>query len=183
MSQYSESYTGPLDQGGLVTNPRYEAQAGETLPQGNDGRGPYQESRYGAVPLGTGIHNPVDTIRDPAAYGFKKQEPEGFRFPGTAMNDRNAAGVARIPESEFGREQLGYGQPGFGAPSQGQNTSSLWPSPAAPPNAHRSDLVGQGDAPREGIMDTLKNAVGMGPNSANNNATGYGEPPPPGRNS
>lgn len=65
----------------LVNNPRYQGQAG-----GTDLRGPEGESRYGAMPTSTGTGNPcydlLESIRKPAAYSFRKDEPEGFRYLG-----------------------------------------------------------------------------------------------------
>jgi hypothetical protein len=177
MSQYGDS--------DLVNNPRYQGQAG-----GIGQRGPEGESRYGAMPTGTGTGNdPLAPIRNPAAYGFKKDEPEGFRYPGVGAQQQqqppnNLVGPnaqagygqqqnlglgnnqSQAPlRDDFAREQPGYGQPGFGAPSQGQNTASLWPTPTPPPNARRSDLVGQDVGPNSGY-----NQPGVG------NQGGYGQP-------
>ena len=156
----------------LVDNPRYQGQAG-----GTDMQGPGGESRYGAMPLSTGTGNArvhlLEPMRNSAActYGFKKDEPEGFRFPGMpgvdAQQHNLAAPNAQPSQAGYGSSQPGYGQhldispnnvqaqtnpvreefakdqPGYGQPSQGQNTASLWPTPTAPPNARQSDLVGQ----------------------------------------
>ena len=201
MNQYGQS--------DLVNNPRYQGQA-----QGTNMQGPAGESRYGAMPMSTGTGNaPADlleTIRDPAAYGFKKNYPEGYRFPGmpgVGVQQQNLAAPNAQPSQagygssqpgygqhldispnndqtqtnrpvldEFAKEQPGYGQPGFAQPSQGQNTGNLWPTPTAPLNARRSDLVGQGGVDQsgygnQGYGQPQKDAVGVGPNSGYNNPT------------
>lgn len=120
--------------GDVVTNPRYIGQSAGIHSTGYDGRGPAEESRYGATPLGAG-------------------------------NVRN--------------DQISGAQPSY----TGQTTSGAWPTPVAPPNAHRSDLVGQGRGldshSREGMVENRMHNVGTGPNSGTNQdaygASGYGE--------
>ena len=233
----------------LIDPPQYRGQSGGLQPQGTDGRGPAQETRYGATPVSTTAYNnnnnnphnnqgapfdggnhlnqryetsPIDAIRDPAAYGFQKQiqpQPEtGFRFPGVTTHPQSHqnqmhSGVGapaqsafgssdqmggvygqerermqgryagssdyggahggqgfgysqmglglgqgnydghqgdqsvmhRKSEDDFARPQPGYGQPGFGAPTQGANTTNLWPSLPTPSEAHKTDLIGQGN--------------------------------------
>ena len=231
----------------LIDPPQYRGQSDGLQPQGTDGRGPAQETRYGATPVSTMAYNnnnhhnnqgapfdggnhlnqryetsPIDAIRDPAAYGFQKQiqpQPEtGFRFPGVTTHPQSHqnqmhSGVGapaqsafgssdqmggvygqerermqggypgnsdyggahggqgfgysqmglglgqgnygghqgdqsvmhRKSEDDFARPQPGYGQPGFGAPTQGANTTNLWPSLPTPSEAHKTDLIGQGN--------------------------------------
>lgn len=113
----------------LYDPPQYRGQSGGLQPQGTDGRGPAQETRYGATPVSTTAYNnnyhnnqgapfdggnhlnqryetsPIDAIRDPAAYGFQKQtqpQPEtGFRFPG----------VTTYPQSHQNQMHSGVGAP------------------------------------------------------------------------
>ena len=290
----------------LINPPRYTGQSAGTDLQGADGRGPLQESRYGATPVSTGVGNnqndglrhnggqfqqqstsPVDAIRDPAAYGFQKQQqsqPEtGFKVPGmsggnpqqglgqgspqmvdpntspsqagygnsqpgygqSGMHDRTFDQPSRMQGTQmagsnvdpsqagygdsqggygqtgardkmfqqqpvgqglgnhmpsntmpsqaasYGSSQNGYGQnvnpaagdlafsqqqpsngqPGFGAPTQGMNTTNLWPTPAAPPGAHRTDhMVGDG-----GNQFQQQHSPGYGASNMNMGANRNGE--------
>jgi len=199
MSQYSESYTGPQDQGGLVTNPRYESQAGETLPQGNDGRGPYQESRYGAVPLGTGQgeaprEGMMDKMKDAVGMGpnSRNNDTTGYGEPrreGMLDKAKDAVGMgpnsgSRYGEPGYDQSRTGYGEHGHNnqpregmldkakdAVGMGPNSGNRYGEPG-----YDQTRTGYGEhgynQPREGIVDKAKDAVGMGPNAGNR----YGEP-------
>lgn len=126
----------------LINAPRYTGQAAGTDLQGADGRGPLQESRYGATPLSTGFGNnqnnelgnnggqfqqqstsPVDAIRDPAAYGFHNQQQSqpgtGFKVPGMSGGNPQQGlgqGTSQMVDSNTSPSQAGYGnsQSGYG---------------------------------------------------------------------
>jgi hypothetical protein len=127
----------------LINPPRYTGQSAGTELQGADGRGPLQESRYGATPVSTGVGNnqnnglrnnggqfqqqstsPVDAIHDPAAYGFQnnqqQSQPEtGFKVPGMSGGNPQQGlgqGSSQMVDPNTSPSQAGYGnsQPGYG---------------------------------------------------------------------
>jgi hypothetical protein len=55
--QQQQQYSGEQgeDEPELVHIPRYQGQSGGAVPEGRDGRGPAQESRYGATALGSDV--------------------------------------------------------------------------------------------------------------------------------
>ena len=122
----------------------------------------------------------ADLVNNPRYTGQSAgTNPVGHDGRGPAEESRYGA----APLSTTGTTPLsGQGQAGLGGQS---NTSGMWPSPAAPPHARRSDLAGvdeYGNPRREGMVDKVKDAVGMGPHSgttgydARRDQPGYGTP-------
>ncbi|KAG0559889.1 hypothetical protein KC19_10G136800 [Ceratodon purpureus] len=189
MNQYGTGqnvpYNSSQQDADLVNNPRYTGQSAGTNPLGHDGRGPAEESRYGAAPLSTtGVDeygNPrregmVDKVKDAVGmgphsgatgYDGRRDEP-GYGTPGhdnygqprkEGIVDKVKDAVGMGPHSGTTGYDARRDQPGYGTPGY--------------------DNYGQ---PREGMVDKMKDAAGVGPHSgttgydARRDQPGYGTP-------